>query len=151
MELNRFETFVITVSELNRQLNRIKNREMQRFGLRAAHVMPLYYLGMNPRGLTCAELTALCREDKAAISRTLAQLSEKELVSRDVPEDKRAYRSRYHLTDAGRRLVDEINSCIERALFSGGNGLDDKKRADFDDSLAIILNNLSSYLEEKDL
>ena len=150
MELDRFETFVITVSELNRQLNRIKNREMQRFGLRASHVMPLYYLGVNEQGLTCSELVSLCREDKAAISRNLAQLSERELVSRDLREDKRAYRARFHLTEAGKQLVSEIDSCIDRALFSGGNGLTDKKRADFYDSLAIILNNLSSYLEEKD-
>ena len=151
MGLDRFETFVISINELSRQLNRIKNREMQRFGLRAGHVMPLYYLGMNEQGLTCSELVTLCREDKAAISRTLAQLSDKGFVSRDVREDKRAYRARYHLTEAGRSLVDEINACIERALFSGGSGLTDKKRADFYNSLAIILNNLSSYLEEKDL
>ena len=49
--------------------------------------------------LTATQLTELCKEDKAAISRTLSQLSSKGLVSCELPEHKRSYRTLYYLTD----------------------------------------------------
>ena len=73
----RFETFVLSILELNRQMQRIKALEAQPLGLQANQVMCLYYLGSAREGLTAAQLTGLCREDKAAVSRTLAQLVER--------------------------------------------------------------------------
>ena len=36
---NRFEKFSIAVLELNRYLQKIKDQEMRKFGLRSAHTM----------------------------------------------------------------------------------------------------------------
>lgn len=147
---NRFEAFAGSVVELNRCLQRIKDIEMRKLGLRAGHAMCLYYLGQHEDGLTAAELTDLCREDKAAVSRCVKELMEKELLYGRVPENKRSYRTKLRLTDRGRELVDRIQDRIEQALFSGGSGLTDAQRETFYDSMEKILCNLSRYIREQD-
>ena len=95
--ISRFETISEYIVELNRYLQKIKEVEMNKLGLHAKHTMCLYYLGKYPDGLTSTELTKLCSEDKAAVSRTLTQLENGGFVSRGLPEDKRAYRAVYNL------------------------------------------------------
>lgn len=147
---NRFEAFAGSVVELNRCLQRIKDIEMRKLGLRAGHAMCLYYLGQNEDGLTAAELTELCREDKAAVSRCVRELMEKELLYGRVPENKRSYRTKLKLTESGRALVDKIQDRIVEALFSGGSGLTDQQRENFYESMERILRNLSQYIREQE-
>lgn len=141
----RFEAFTGGVIELNRYLQRIKDLEMRRFGLRFSHAMCLYYLGQNPGGLTATQLTALCHEDKAAISRCLAQLTQKQLVISDAPTDKRSYRTLHTLTEEGRSLTDKMNARVEAALFNGGSGLSQTDREIFYRVIDTILQNLEKY------
>ena len=126
---HRFETFSLSILELNRYLQKIKELEMKQLGLKASHTMCLYYLGQHPEGLTATQLTELCKEDKAAVSRCLSQLSDRQLVVCEQPADhKRSYRSRYMLTV---------------------QGLTEERRRDFYGALAIISENLSDYLTEQ--
>ncbi|WP_418882088.1 MarR family transcriptional regulator, partial [Waltera sp.] len=90
---DRFERFVVSITELHRYLQKLKELEMGQMDLKAGYTMCLYYLGKHPEGLTATQLTELCKEDKAAISRTLSQLSSKGLVSCELPEHKRSYRT----------------------------------------------------------
>ena len=146
---HRFETFSLSILELNRYLQKIKELEMKQFGLKASHTMCLYYLGQHPEGLTATQLTELCKEDKAAVSRCLSQLSDRQLVVCEQPADhKRSYRSRYMLTVQGRSVVSGIQTRIKEALSYGGRGLTEERRRDFYGTLAIISENLSDYLTE---
>lgn len=147
---NRFETFAGSVLELNRCIQKIKEAEMRKFGLKAGHTMCLYYLGQHPEGLSSAQLTGLCKEDKAAVSRCLGQLSEKELVFCDLPENKRSYRTLHFLTGKGKAIVCQINERIESALCFGGSGLTEQQRAVFYEAMGVILGNLSRYKEAED-
>lgn len=144
----RFETFAASVIELSRYLQKIKDLEMRRLNLRANHTMCLYYLGRHPEGLTAAQLTRLCLEDKAAISRALAQLTQKGLITADKPEQKRSYRTAMLLTQEGREVVKKINERVESALVSGGDGLSEEQRAVFYDAMQKIASNLSNYLDQ---
>lgn len=146
---NRFETFSGSILEMSRYVQKIKDMEMKKFGLRANHTMCLYYLGRNEQGLTVTQLTEACKEDKAAISRCLAQLSEKGLVYCETPETKRVYRMPYRLTDDGKELAKRINERIEIVLRNGSCGLSDEQREMLYRSLEIITNNLSRYLHEQ--
>lgn len=147
---DRFETFAGSIVELNRYLQKIKDIEMKKFGLRASHTMCLYYLGRYDGGLTATQLTELCKEDKAAISRCLGQLIEKKLVSCQIPENKRSYRTVNYLTEEGKRVVDKINNRVEVALSNGGNGLSDEQRRTFYDSMEIIIDNLAKYISREE-
>lgn len=147
---DRFETFAGSIVELNRYMQKIKDKEMKKFGLRANHTMCLYYLGQNEQGLTATKLTEYCKEDKAAISRCLAQLVEKELVYCELPGHKRSYRTLYYLTPQGKDLVKKVNERIKVVLFNGGDGLTEEQRNTFYDSMEIILHNLSRYIKEQE-
>ena len=106
------------------------------------------YLGKHPEGLTATQLTELCKEDKAAISRTLSQLSSKGLVSCELPEHKRSYRTLYYLTEEGNTVVKKISSRIYSALAHGGDGMTEEQRLNLYDSLERISHNLEQYLTE---
>ena len=143
--MDRFEVFAGSVLELNRYLQKIKDMEMRSFGLRGNHVMSLQYLGRNPAGLTATELTDACKEDKAAISRTITQLIEKGYVYRESDENKRAYRTKLFLTEKGKELVQLLDRRIDFALTRGGKGLTDEQRRVFYTTLDMIIDNLSRY------
>lgn len=133
--VDRFAQFTGAILALHRCINKIKELETAELGLRGNHVMCLYYLGQYEEGLTAAQLTTLCREDKAAISRTLNQLSEQGLVCR---------------TPAGKALTEQINRKVEAVLACSSRGISDQQRADLYLCFQVILNNLEQYIDQKE-
>ena len=146
--MDRFETFTGSILELNRCVQKLKDLEMKPFGLRANHVMCLYYLGKNPQGLTVTELAEICREDKAAVSRCVSQLVSRGYVSGNFPENKRSYRTKLSLTASGRELVEAIYRKVDAAMVGGGSGLTDAQRENLYASMELIIRNLSRYITE---
>lgn len=136
---NRFDMFTGSILELNRIVQRIKDCEMKKLGLKGAHAMVLYQLGRAPEGLSAVQLTDRCREDKAAISRALSQLINKGLVQKTAPAHGRAYRTPFFLTDAGTRVVEQLNSRIEALFAKGGSLLTPRQRADFYEALELVV------------
>ncbi|MGI6029032.1 MAG: MarR family winged helix-turn-helix transcriptional regulator [Candidatus Heteroscillospira sp.] len=143
--MQRFETFVGSVTELYRLIQRIKNLEMSRLGLSGRHVMCLNYLKKHPDGLTAGELCALCGEDKAAVSRTLSELRERELVQGGA-----GYRAPIRLTGGGMRLAETVGSISDEVVEAGGAGLTDGQREDLYRSMDIICENLRRYCAHKE-
>ena len=144
--LRRFEDFVSGISVCHKYIQRIKNVEMTEFGLKGTHTMCIYFLHRHPEGLTAAQLCQLCAEDKAAISRTLAVLQERELIS--VGEKK--YRARLVLTEAGKQLGCRVDELIGQWVGCGGDGLTDEERAMFYSTLDKIASNLKERLERSE-
>ena len=66
---DRFERFVVSITELHRYLQKLKELEMGQMDLKAGYTMCLYYLGKHPEGLTATQLTELCKEDKVPVFR----------------------------------------------------------------------------------
>lgn len=149
--MDRFEVFTGSILELNRNLQKLKELEMRPYGLRASHVMSLYFLGKHPEGLTATELVDICREDKAAVSRSLAQLIEKGLVQGNFPEHKRAYRTKLYLTEEGMELVRTFDRRINDALTNGGRGLTAEQREVFYYAMDVIVTNLADYVSGKEV
>lgn len=148
--MDRFETFTGSILELNRYLQKVKELEMKPFGLKANHVMCLYYLGKNPQGLTVTEMAETCREDKAAVSRCLSQLISRGYVSGNFPENKRSYRTKLTLTDSGRELVQVIYQKADAAVTGGSNGLTQEQRDNLYAAMEIIIKNLARYIADRE-
>lgn len=145
----RFETFVLTILRLNRAVTKIKELEMNRLGLKGGHATCLFYLGEHPEdGLTVGQLAEACCEDKAAISRSVAQLAEKGLVKSSAPEGSRGYRSPYRLTPRGQVVASQMYDRIEKVVSIGGAGLTDQQRRSLYESLRVVLGNLDEYYQE---
>lgn len=143
--IDRFNIFTTTITELYKNLQRIKKREMSGLGLRGIHVMCLFRLKHNPEGLTLTQLSNSCAEDKAAMSRIVNELTELGYVTSN-PEKK--YRAPITLTAKGFEASNKVDKMIEEAVGAGGDGLTDEERVIFYRSTARISENLKKYLAE---
>lgn len=144
---NRFETFTVLVSRINRNIRKIKNQEMAHFHLRSAHISCLYYL-YTTRGLTATDLCERCDEDKATISRALEYLESNGYLAQ---EAERRYRSPLTLTEkgaeVGRIIAEKINGVLEE--ISGG--LTEEERLAFYRSLTIISDSLDAVANRESI
>ena len=141
--LKRFQSFVSGITICYKYIQRIKSVEMTEFGLKGTHVMCLFFLWQNPEGLTAAQLSQLCVEDKAAISRTLAVLNEKEYIC----SEGKKYRAEIRLTEKGLEVTRKLEELIEQWVGFGGDGLTDEERTVFYRALGKISANLKGGIE----
>lgn len=93
------------VASAGKSIQRIKTAGMDAFSLSAAHTDCLSSLALAPDGLTQAQLAGALRMDRAQVSRVLRDLRAHAYVRTDGDP---GYRRRYRLTDAGRRIAEEI-------------------------------------------
>ena len=136
--IDRFEAFVTGITTCYKYIQKIKSIEMTEYGLKGNHVMCIFYLYRNENGLTAAQLSQLCGEDKAAISRTLGSLQEEGYVK----AGEKKYRAPIYLTEAGRKVAQYVDEHIKEWVGRGGDGLSDEERNAFYHSLEIISSNL---------
>ena len=143
-----FESFVFSVSRIYKDIQKIESREMARMGLRGAHALYLYRLSRSPDGLTGAQLAALCDEDKAAVSRAMAQLEQAGLVVYPDDDDQRRYRSRAVLTDAGQEAARRVEELIAEYVGAVQAQMSDARRRSFYSALSEIADNLHKLTDE---
>lgn len=145
--LHRFEEFVTGITVCYRYIQRIKSMEMTELGLKGTHVMCLFYLNQSPEGMTAAQLCQLCAEDKAAISRAVAELESRGLVTTSLPDGKK-YRAPILLTQSGREVAARNEGLMEQWVTVGGDGLTDEERTAFYAALSKISVNLKDKVEK---
>lgn len=145
---NRFENFTYLIMKLSKVIQRIKSLEVLEYGLKAIHVMCLFHLNSNTKGLTSNKLTALTLEDKAAISRALNYLKDEGIVD----YEPKKYNGPITLTQKGKALADEISKKADKALSNIGLGITNEERTIMYKSLMIIDKEMNDYyfhLKEK--
>ena len=136
----RFEIFTVLIAKISRNIKKIKNQEMEEYGLRSAHISCLYYL-YSSEALTATELCERCEEDKATISRSLYYLEENGFITCDSKSAKR-YKSPLFLTgkgkEVGKKITDKINCVLDEICID----LTEEERIEFYRSLAVISDSL---------
>ncbi len=142
--IHRFEAFVSGITICYKYIQRIKSIEMEELGLKGTHSMCLFYLHLNPEGLTATQLSTLCGEDKAAISRTISDLRQQGFVCQ---ESEKNYRAPLLLTQKGQTVAEKVDQLIESWVTTGGDGLSEQQRTDFYQSLALISSNLKNKMD----
>lgn len=145
--LARFQAFVTGITECHRYIQRIKSAEMTELGLRGTHVMCIFYLSRYEQGLTAAQLCQLCAEDKAAVSRTVAELESLGYLTATLSSGKK-YRAPLRLTSKGQQTACQIYSLVQQWVCVGGDGLTDAERAAFYATLEKIACNLKQKVEK---
>lgn len=146
--IQRFEKFVTGITRIYKSIQKIKKHKMNALGLKGTHVMCLYYLNRHSEGLTAAKLCQLCSEDKAGISRILADLEQKKLIQYEQQEGGKKYRAKAVLTKDGLNESRKITKLILRAVEAGGKGLAEKELEIFYHALLIIADNLEQACNE---
>lgn len=139
--LKRFEQFSTVVSGINRYIQKIERDEMVKYGYKGAFAQYLVVLNKYPQGLTLTNLCDICDKDKAAVSRALTELVEKELVFKDIQENK-SYKGKYCLTYKGKECAEYVVTKAKMAVSKVGSELSEEQRAVLYSSLEIIAENL---------
>ena len=113
---DRFKTFTVLVDKIKRSIRKIKTEEMAEFDLKSPHVSCLYYL-YKSKPLTSKELSEICEEDKAAVSRSIEYLEENGYLV-CVNRTRKRYKAPLALTEKGievAKLAGIPNEVIRRA------------------------------------
>lgn len=142
----RFETFTTLVSKISRYIRKIKSEEMEDFNLKSSHVSCLYYLYKKNGGMTANELSDVCEEDKASISRTLDFLEHNGYINCQVKLEKR-YRTPLTLTTKGQEIGEKIAKKIDEVVSVASVGLTEADREVLYKSLGMISNNLQKICD----
>ena len=139
--IRRFKEFTKNISFAYKYIIKIKSAAIKEFGLKGSHVMCLFYIGESENGLTATKLCKLCGEDKAAISKSLSALVELGYVELENDENKK-YRSKYFLTNSGKKVKNALDFKIADVVSDGGIGLTEEEREVFYSALQKIVDNL---------
>ena len=141
----RFELFTALITKISRSIKKIKNQEVEEYGLRSPHVSCLYYLYITD-GLTATELCERCEEDKATVSRSLDYLETNGYILCESKSAKR-YKSPLFLTEQGRMVAAKVAAKISRVLDDVSAAMTEEERVAFYRSLAMISDSLEACIK----
>ena len=116
---------------------------MQEYDLKSPHVSCLYYL-YKEDSLTAKELSDICDEDKAALSRSIDQLEKRGLIVCD-SDTKKRYKAPLALTEEGKSLAAIIAGKVDEVLDFVGECLSEDDRIRFYDSLETVSKRLDDF------
>lgn len=139
--LDRFEQFAYSISNIYRHIIKIERDEMEKYGLRGSYVQYLITMMRFPEGITSTILSEICDKDKAAISRIVAEMESRGLVTRETNKNN-MYRAKLMLTEEGKKAAKFVCERAEKAVTAAGMGLGDDDRKIFYGALAIFEANL---------
>ncbi len=139
--IGRFEQFCTAISSIQHSIAKIERMEMEKYGLKGPHAQCMLVMERNPDGVTAAQLCGTCEKDKAAISRTLAELEAAGMITREDPNGKR-YRSRLYLTQKGEVVAGQVKDRVRRAVSQVSDTYDVETREIFVHVLNMIAVNL---------
>ncbi len=145
--VNRFERFILTISEIDRYWHKIAAQEMAKYGLKGPYVIYLVELNKHKEGLTPVQLAEASGRNKADVSRAMNDMISKGLVTK-INGGNATYRARLMLTDEGLRAAENISVIAEKAVELGSKGLNDEKRAVLYEVLGLITENLKQLSQE---
>ena len=145
--ISKYELFSASVSSLYRDIQRIERRETAKYGMKGPHAQCLLAMSRYPEGITATQICDICEKDKAAVSRTLAELEENGLVLRTARNGSR-YRALLTLTEKGKDAAQTVNEKAQIAVELAGAGLDDAQREIFYAVLDVIAGNLHTICKE---
>ena len=144
---SRFEQFSASVFSIYRSIQKIERVEMEKYGLKGPHAQCLLAMSRYPEGITSSRLCVVCDKDKAAISRTVAELEREGLVERSLKGSNR-YRALLKLTPQGKAAAEHVDKRAKLAVEKAGEGMTDEQRAIFYTVLDLIAGHLQTICEE---
>ncbi len=146
--LSRYEQFSAAIAILYHDIQRIERMEMARFGLKGPHAQCLLTMSRYPQGITAAQLCELTEKDKAAISRTVAELEAAGLLTR-LERNGIRYRAMLVLTEAGVTAAQQVEQRACQVVTQASTDMSDEQRAFLYGTLSQIAENLHSLCNKR--
>ena len=145
--ITRFEQFSASVACIYRNIQKIERIEMAKYGLKGPHAQALLAMSRFPEGITSGELVKLCDKDKAAISRTVAELEREGMICR-IGKNGNLYRAALLLTERGKEAAHLVGERAKQAVETASTGLSDEHRSVLYAALELIAGHLQTIGEE---
>ena len=145
--VTRFEQFSASVSCIHRCIQKIERVEMAKYGLKGPHAQCLLAMSRYPEGITSSQLCTICDKDKAAISRTVAELEREGLVNRNTKGTNR-YRALLKVTEQGKIAAEHVDQRAKLAVEKASEGMTDEQRVTLYKVLDLIAGHLQTICEE---
>jgi len=139
--IERFENFTSSINGIYRYILKIEREEMEKYGYRGSYALYLAIMSHFPDGITATRLGELSDRDKAGISRTVTEMEENGLITRQTNKNN-FYRARLVLTEKGKAAADFVREKAIAAVSEAGAGISDEDRKVFYECLFIIAANL---------
>lgn len=144
---SRYVIFTRTITGLMHCIQRIRTIAVEEFGLKGASMNCLFHLSRAGEGMTLSELSDLCEEDKAAISRSVREMVESDYARLETQNGSR-YRAKIYLTEAGIHASKVLDQAVKAAVEEGGRFMTPEMRESFYRCLTGIYKNLEEYIQE---
>ena len=138
---SRYDEFSSLILGINKSIQKIKNFEMNNFGLKGKQVQCIFHLYNDEEGISVTQLASLCGEDKGAMSRTIKELEMGDYLYLE-ERGKQKYRNPIKLTERGRELGRILSERIDEIFSLGSRGVEDEEREKFYQLLRLVSNNL---------
>ena len=143
MKKHDFDLFSPELLRLTKKLHDQKNQKLVEHGIKLTNARCLCRIASSgEEGVTATQLSHTCDIDKAQISRCMLELIEKQLVYRGEEEGKR-YKQKYHLTEAGKRITDDLLGSAHQMRLILGEGISDEELKSFCITLERICDNFA--------
>lgn len=136
------------ISSIHKNIQKIKQDRMKQFGLSGNHVMCLFYLAQHQEGLTAAQLCQLMSVNKAAVSRAMAELEEKDYIFYMNQEENKKYRAVARLTVTGFAVTEQLDEIIYEVVNEIGKDLEEEERNMMYQSLETVSKNLDTLAKK---
>lgn len=108
-----FSEIVVCIENINKRIVKIKRDKTAEFGLKNAHFSCMLHIDITADGLTSTEIARVCNVDKAFVSRITSDLIGGGYICTNQKfNDGRKYRNKYILTEAGKRVIKDVNKAI---------------------------------------
>ena len=145
--VTRFEQFTSSVASIHRSIQKIERVEMAKYGLKGPHAQVLLAMSRYPDGVTSGDLVKCCDKDKAAISRTVAELEREGMILR-VGKNGNLYRAALTLTERGQEAARIVGERAKHAVETASSGLSAEHRKILYAALELIAGHLQTIGEE---
>lgn len=145
--VDRYVQFTLSISLINRYIQKIEKQAMEKYGLKGSHAQCIIAMSIATDGITAAGLSKACDKDKAAISRTIAELEQRGYITRQGDGDN-MYRATLTLTDSGKKLAQELSAIALEAVKRADEGLTESARAQFYATLELFTKNLYNITKD---
>ncbi len=149
---NRYDKFTKLITNINRNIQKIKKVVMEQLGLKGNQVQVMFHLYKQKKeGISLTKLASICDEDKAAISRTIKELESKGFVFVEENIDQK-YRNPIKLTEKGLKVGEIVSQKIDEFFNLGRDGVLPSDIDRFYFLLNLISDNLQNIYDslEKD-
>jgi len=144
--VEKYIKFNLTVSNIEKALQKYKNCNLTEYNLRSTHMLCLIRL-RDSEGMTAVDLAEACAVNKALISRITSDLFERGYIEYTADSADKKYRKRIALTADGCSVTDEIIQKITSTVEAVSGGISEARLAVFYDVLFTIEKNLTNLAE----